>query len=70
MEPERAMNKYQKIYAVSYTSYGMYDTNTQLKEFVTVEEFNEWLNEEQYEFRTREAISLTKYGDLKKYLKR
>ena len=64
MEPERAMNKYQKIYAVSYTSYGMYDINTQLKEF------NEWLNEEQYEFRTREAISLTKYEDLKKYLKR
>ena len=44
MEPERAMNRYQKIYAVSYTSYGMYDINTQLKEFNTVEDYTEWLN--------------------------
>lgn len=64
------LEKYGKIYAVSYTSYGMYDINTQLKEFNTVEEYTEWLSEEQYEFRTREAISLTKYEDLKKYLKR
>lgn len=70
MKPMTQLEKYGKIYAVSYTSYGMYDTSTQLKEFDTVEEFNEWLNEEQYEFRTRESISLSKYNDLKKYLKR
>lgn len=70
MEPEETMSKYRKIYAVSYTSYGMYDVSTQLREFNTLEEFNEWLNEEQYEFRTREYISKTKYEDLKRYLKR